>query len=195
MKYFFDCEFIERANTRSAPATIQLISIGMVDEDGNTFYAENTDFDPLLLNDWVTKNVVPSLRWWGKSSTSDRFVANTANEHAWDTEVWGSPQKIANELLTFAPPPLEPEFWGWYSAYDWVVFCWLFGTMMELPEGYPKYCRDLKHIADMFGIRSNVKEPKNEHNALDDAQYHKRLYDDIKDQVGVINTNTKVLSL
>jgi hypothetical protein len=25
----------------------------------------------------------------------------------------------------------KPEFYGYYSDYDWVVFCWLFGRMIE----------------------------------------------------------------
>lgn len=38
----------------------------------------------------------------------------------------------------------EPEFFGYYSDYDWVVFCWLFGYMKYLPKGWPMYCKDLK---------------------------------------------------
>lgn len=38
----------------------------------------------------------------------------------------------------------RPEFYGYYSDYDWVVFCQLFGTMMDLPKGFPMYCKDLK---------------------------------------------------
>lgn len=39
-------------------------------------------------------------------------------------------------------------FYGYYADYDWVVFCWLFGRMIDLPKGFPKYCRDLKQQMD-----------------------------------------------
>jgi len=40
------------------------------------------------------------------------------------------------------------NLYGYYSAYDHVVFCWLFGKMMNLPNGFPMYTRDLKQILD-----------------------------------------------
>lgn len=39
MKYFFDTEFIEDGKT------IELLSIGIVSEDGREFYAESLDAD------------------------------------------------------------------------------------------------------------------------------------------------------
>lgn len=40
------------------------------------------------------------------------------------------------------------EFYGYYADYDWVVFCWLFGKMNNLPAGFPYYAKDLKQIMD-----------------------------------------------
>ena len=42
----------------------------------------------------------------------------------------------------------KPQFYGYYSDYDWVVFCWLFGKMIDLPKGFPMYCIDLKQLLD-----------------------------------------------
>lgn len=42
----------------------------------------------------------------------------------------------------------EVEFYAYYADYDWVVFCWLFGRMIDLPKGFPMYCRDLKQMLD-----------------------------------------------
>ena len=41
-----------------------------------------------------------------------------------------------------------PQFYGYFADYDWVVFCWLFGKMMDLPKGFPMYCIDLKQTLD-----------------------------------------------
>jgi hypothetical protein len=89
------------------------------------------------------------------------------------------------------------EFYGYYSDYDWVVFCQLFGTMMDLPKGFPMYCLDLqqyKHDIEEDYVKKGIKEgsinppkfeieklpnyPKqtNEHNALADAKWNYELY-------------------
>jgi len=32
------------------------------------------------------------------------------------------------------------QFYGYYCDYDWVVTCWQFGKMIDLPKGFPMYC-------------------------------------------------------
>ncbi len=84
----------------------------------------------------------------------------------------------------------NPVFIGYYCDYDWVVFCWLFGHMMSLPKGFPKYCVDLKQTLDAKAkIKAGsgnhhqdqiilIKElgPKlvGEHSALPDAIWNKK---------------------
>lgn len=84
----------------------------------------------------------------------------------------------------------KPEFYAYYADYDWVVFCWLFGKMIELPKGFPYYCKDLKQILDdkyemlleTEKATPNIKDlpnypqQKNEHNALADAKWNKELF-------------------
>jgi hypothetical protein len=94
------------------------------------------------------------------------------------------------------------EFYGYYSDYDWVVFCWLFGRMINLPKGFPMYCNDLKQESDKMyeqkkkevlnkaqetkmklcflnSLSDHPNYPKqtNEHNALADARWNKQLYE------------------
>jgi hypothetical protein len=55
VKYFLDTEFIE-----SGPgAPIDLLSIGIVSEDGREFYAESASANLALAGGWVKKNVLP----------------------------------------------------------------------------------------------------------------------------------------
>jgi hypothetical protein len=64
--------------------------------------------------------------------------------------------------------------------------------MIDLPKGFPMYCKDLKQIFDekenslripSMAEHMNLKEhshyPKqeNEHDALDDARWNKQLYE------------------
>lgn len=95
----------------------------------------------------------------------------------------------------------QPEFWAYYADYDWVVFCSLFGTMMDLPEGFPMYCNDLKQLmrdkilknwyTDPFafvpdGVFDQLKamegypKQENEHNALADAEWNQQLFNFLK---------------
>jgi hypothetical protein len=64
-------------------------------------------------------------------------------------------KQIAEEIKVFCGPDFihginytEPEFYAYYADYDWVVFCWLFGSMINLPKGFPMYCKDLKQMLD-----------------------------------------------
>ena len=153
MKYFIDTEFIEY------PCSIDLISIGMKCEDGRKFYAISTDFDSSKASIWVQENVISQLP-----------EPETCGS-------WMPKVQISTEILHFIGDD-TPEFWGYFCDYDWVVFCWLFGTMMDLPKGWPMYCRDLKQLADDIN-NSNFHEfasPEGEHNALVDACWNEELY-------------------
>ena len=55
MKIFIDTEFTDLVD-------MDLISIGLVTEDGQEFYAERNDFDVGLCNDFVRSEVLPLLR-------------------------------------------------------------------------------------------------------------------------------------
>ncbi len=76
----------------------------------------------------------------------------------------------------------KPEFYAYFADYDWVVFCSLFGRMIELPKGFPMYCKDLKQTMDELGLdkewkRINCPDPPGAHNALADAQWNFKLFD------------------
>jgi hypothetical protein len=53
-----------------------------------------------------------------------------------------------------------------YADYDWVVLCQLFGAMVDLPKGWPMYCRDIKQWADELGNPQLPEQGKGEHHAL-----------------------------
>jgi len=44
--------------------------------------------------------------------------------------------------------PESIELYGYYSAYDHVALCWLFGKMIDLPKGFPMFTKDLKQMLD-----------------------------------------------
>ncbi len=157
MLYFLDTEFIEDGKT------IDLVSIGIAAEDGRTYYAISSEFDASRANEWVKANVLSKL------------PPNDSDEE--DVKpIWKSRQEIRDDVFRFVGSG-KHQFWGYYADYDWVVFCWLFGTMMDLPTGWPMYCRDLKQLLDDRGNPKVPFEPGQEHHALSDALWNKRVYE------------------
>lgn len=161
MRYFLDTEFAER------PCSIDLISIAIVAEDGREFYAESSDFEDRMANEWVLRHVIPQL--WSRQADKSKF-------NAWirDGGTGGlmSREAIAKEVRIFIGDD-KPEFWGYYCDYDWVVFCWLFGSMIDLPKGWPMYCRDIKQLCDTLGNPRLPLSVDNEHHALKDARWNR----------------------
>lgn len=125
--------------------TIDLLSIGIAAEDGRTYYAECAEADRSAANVWVRENVLPHLSGPVKS----RLV-------------------IAREVRDFVGH--EPEFWAYYADYDWVALCQLYGTMMDLPKGWPMFCLDVQQIAHLKPNRPpKPLHGEGHHNALADA--------------------------
>ena len=151
-RFYLDTEFDEDGET------IELISLGIVCENGNKLYLISNEFDPDHCNEWVKVNVLPNL---SKADVifSQRVVRYSKNE-------------IRDMFLKFVKDNTKartkPEFWAYYASYDWIVVCQLFGRMIDLPKSMPKFCMDLKQLA----VMCNVKLPEQtsvEHNALNDA--------------------------
>ena len=153
MKIWFDTEFYENGRI------IDLISIGMVREDGATYYAE-TEVAHILADrtDWLRHNVLPHL-------------TGTKRIRAY----------IAKEIVEFAGE--KPEFWAYYADDDWVALCQLYGTMMDLPKGWPMYCRDVKQLCDTLGNPELPPQATTEHHALADAEWTRQAWDFLKTMV------------
>lgn len=132
---------------------IELLSIGVVRDDQATYYAEPSEADHAGAGPWVRENVLPKLTGPQKSR-----------------------QEIASDLVRFAGS--DPEWWAYYGAYDWVALCQLFGPMMNLPDGWPMFCRDVEQLSLSLGIdiESSVP-PSGGHHALADAQWTREAWE------------------
>lgn len=148
MKIWFDTEFIEDGKT------IDLMSIGAIREDGEQYYAEVIECDLSRAAPWARDNVVRHLR-----GGIDRLVR----------------ADIAADLIKFAGE--KPEFWAYYGSYDWVALCQLYGTMMDLPKGWPMFVRDVKQLCVDRGDPTLPKQTGVEHNALADAVWTRQAWE------------------
>ena len=281
MKYFIDTEFLEGTQDKKVlgftigktKPTIDLISIGIVAEDGREYYAISKDFNlkeawnrydekvnmdytptrgeshynPMYIKEyWIRDNVLKPIYYeligkdinfhevnftykdlkklLDKYGKSNKQIAKEIKEFVYPLEQWralhngsfidgsfglclslGVHAKV-DDLLEYSVPQIKsPKFYGYFADYDWVVFCWLFGKMIDLPKGFPMYCIDLNQILnekvlakrvvinaaggsslpqqqmlDVVKADSNYPKQTNEHNALSDARWNFELYKFLK---------------
>lgn len=182
MKYFLDCEFIEGFHKPffgKRRHFIDLISIGIVAEDGREYYAISTEFNSNDADDWVKKNVIQKL-----PNKIAPYPESSPRERR-ESLLWRKNKTIAIDILNFVwGADAQPKFYGYYSDYDWVLFCSLFGRMIDLPKGFPMYCMDIKQMMEERGLTNEWKnqvcpDGPDEHNALADAKWNMRLYNEV----------------
>lgn len=158
MRIFFDFEFIEGG----AAFVMEPISIGIVREDGEEYYAEFTDVDWGKANEWVLTHVKPFL----------------------DPQKYSlSKPTIVSEIHKFVGE--KPEFWAYFADYDWVLMCQLFGNMTDLPSDWPKYCLDIKQFMWHLGYeRSDIPiDNQNHHLAIADARWNLQVFTYLKSKM------------
>ena len=176
-KIFLDTEFTGlRQNTT-------LISLALVAETGEEFYAEFTDYDQeqlkQLLSDEETKPFFASLmsKCWNdlpekvSKKLNGPYICSDKNKIAAAIKDWLGQFKLV-------------EVWADVLAYDWVLFCDLFGGARHIPENIFFAPFDL---ATLFRLRSMIEpegkykkdisrydfagvDIKKQHHALEDAR-------------------------
>lgn len=169
MKYFFDTEFIEHKGG------IDLISIGIVSEDGREFYGVSKEFKKRKADKWVRDNVLPNL----PERYPDPYISSPNQQLK--ALAWMSLKDIKRGIISFVGNDREPQFVAYYADYDWVVFARLFGRLMDLPGHFPMWCIDLRQMMWERGLDTVWQQNKlpvnsNEHDALEDAKWNEKLY-------------------
>jgi hypothetical protein len=148
VRFFYDTEFIEDGQT------IDLVSIGVVAEDGRQFYAVSTAFDPTRAIEWVRRNVLDKL-----PPPAD--------------PAWRSLERIRTDLLAFLLEPGERiELWAWMAGYDHVALAQLWGDMRALPREIPRFTHELRQRWEDLGSPPLPPAPAGQHDALADAQHN-----------------------
>jgi|SRR5262245_44816888 len=188
MIVWYDTEFIEQG-----PALpIEMVSIGMVREDGAQLYLVNADvsLSKLVRHPWLSMNVVPQL----PIKISGFHGGALSGIIEWDTDHqdFGSvvaADTIAEMVRDFVLPkpseleaPTSAELWAYYGAYDHVVLSQLYGSMAELPIGMPMYTNDI--MQEWTRLKRPVilpAQPERAHRALDDALWCRDAWRELSD--------------
>ena len=173
MRYFYDCEFLEDGST------IDLISIGIVAEDGRQFYAVNSEapWSRIAAHPWLMANVVP----WLPQEPTDTPQRRGRRRRLCDLDhpCVSTRSEIADSVKSFLWAGGGPiELWAYYAAYDHVLLSQLWGTMIQRPAGIPMFTNDIQQVAYEMGLENSLpQQTSTQHNALDDAIWNREAYD------------------
>ena len=180
MKIFFDTEFTGLHKNTT------LISIGLVDENGCTFYAEFSDFDECQCDDWINENVIKHLKFANAPYSSP--VTNI-NENNW--EVYGDTPYIREVLYDWLSKYDTVELVSDVCHYDMILFIDIFGGAFDIPSNVnPAYISETEAFdKSREGIIESYNEKLKEyhpdkmikiegdkHNSLYDAKVIKEIY-------------------
>jgi hypothetical protein len=183
MRAYFDTEFLEDGKT------IEFISIGVVREDGKTFYSVTNNgvtLNRAMKHPWLRNNVLNSLP----------LTFGSGNGWEWnfehpDHKFVRSRDETRNELRKFLLDTPNLELWSWFGAYDHVVLAQIFGTMMDLPNGIPMWTNDLRQELHRLGNPRYPEQLEGAHNALEDAKWHMTLGKYLESLDGPLETRTR----
>jgi len=176
VKIFFDTEFTGLHKNTT------LISIGLVSELGNSFYAELTDYDELQIDNWLKNNIINNL------SKNEEDLKTFA-----DHTIKGNSVNVAKVLLNWLDQFDTIEWYSDVSHYDFVLLIdLLFGNALNMKKGCSAVCHDINQdIATYLSIteteafdmsrekilkRSNISIKGNKHNSIYDAFVIKAIY-------------------
>lgn len=174
MRVYIDLEFVHGWKRT------EIVSIGAIREDNETYYAINRNMNLEESGEWLTRNVITRLER--------------------NPDLWKPKFQIADELKDFlgfgrtegwVPDHHHtrvgrPELWGWFPAYDWFLVSSLYGPFDEHPANFPNTVHCLYSWLEAVEYEKNygrtrLTKPQNAHNALADAkwvkEYHELLLD------------------
>jgi hypothetical protein len=194
VKIFMDTEFTGLHKDTT------LISIGLVAENGRTFYAELTDYDKSQVDDWLQVNVIDNLYLHKKLySMKELLRASVEDDHV---ELRENKEYTAQTLELWFETFNEPiQLWSDCLSYDWVLFNDLFGHAFNIPKNVYYIPFD---ICTLFEIRRvdpdinreefiDVEIEGKKHNALYDAKVIKACYEKLVSTSFLLDQSQKVL--
>ncbi len=184
MKIFMDTEFtgLHQGTT--------LISIGLVSEDGRTFYAEFNDYDESQCDEWIKKHVISNLLMKKPNDGESepyrpmQFKRNVSVADMWNMEMRSSTKMIREELTDWLNQFDSVEIWSDCLAYDWVLFCNIWGHAFNVPKVVYYIPFDICTLFKIKGVDpdisreefSDMADGQKKHNSLWDAMVIKECY-------------------
>lgn len=184
MKLFFDLEFT------GLHKTTNIMSIGIISEDGKKFYAEINDYDKSQVNDWLEQNVIKHFSFNYQNVAIPKMPVCMCNNYACKQSF----EDVRETLNTWLNQFDEIQFVSDVCHYDFVLMIDLIsGHALDLPINISAVCHDINQdiaayhkISDSeafdlsreeFLINNSVHIKGEKHNALYDAKVIRAIYD------------------
>jgi hypothetical protein len=141
-KLFFDTEF---TGLRQGTG---LISLALCAADGRELYAELSDFEREACDPWVARHVLPHTRWLHRQP----LPAPRLEREGGTSLCLGGRERVRQTLQEWLAGFGPVELWGDCPAYDWVLFCELFGGALALPSSVYYIPFDLATLLRVRGL-------------------------------------------
>ena len=154
-----------------------MISIGLIAENGDKFYAELNDYDESQVDGWISKNVIKNLMYDGRQDDDCRSWYH-----------YGNSEFIRNRLRNWLDKFESVEFISDVCHYDFVLLIDLvYGHALYMPYGvHNASCHDINQdIAEFYGISETKAFDKSreeilkENGVIIDGSKHNAMYDAI----------------
>lgn len=162
MKIFFDTEFTGLHKNTT------LVSIGLVDEAGRSFYAELNDYDRSQTDDWFRKHVEKYLIFDTNGELKDWYKNKIGKEtRIAEAMYYGTKKDIGNFLRGWLSKYDKVELVSDVCHYDMVLFIDIFGGAFDIPSNVSPTCHDINaDIAGWFGVDEKVAFDLNREDVL-----------------------------
>jgi len=181
IKIFLDTEFTGLHQKTT------LISIGLISETGEKFYAELFDYDESQVTPWIRSNVINNL-YLNKNDEPWTTIDDTKGliTH------YGDLVSLKTELTEWFKKFGLVEIWSDCLAYDWVLFINIFGNAFSIPSNIYYIPFDICTTFKERGLDPDINREQfaetietedlqfKKHNALWDAFIIKECYKKLK---------------
>jgi len=141
-KIFFDTKFTEMRQNAT------LISIGLISESGQTFYAELNDYDKNQIDESTKEKLI--------YKDEDNKEIYIRDDDKYSVTLKCNKEKLQFELNRWFQQFEEVEMWGDCLAYDWVLFCEIFGGASNIPKNIYHIPFDLSTLFKEKEINPNI---------------------------------------
>jgi hypothetical protein len=188
---FFDTEFTGLHKNTT------LISIGIVSDDGRTFYAELNDYDQSQVDDWLKMHVIDNLLYDAPlEGEEEHYSATRSRTNIIPNDLYLNysvamrcdKKTLKEELLRWLSQ-FKPGIHVWSDclSYDWVLFNDIFGhAIFDFPKNLYYIPFDICTFMLIKGVDPDVDREEfscvkpsgmmTKHNALFDALVIKACY-------------------
>ncbi len=145
MNIYFDTEFTGLHQKTT------LISIGMVADSGQTIYCELTDYDKSQVNDWIKENVIDKLLF---NHLDNAGIASADEGGHW--QIKANSLSVRQHIERWLSQFDTVEIWSDCLAYDWMLFCQLFGHAFNIPKNVYYIPFDIATLMKVKGVDPDI---------------------------------------